>query len=200
MKRCPQCEFIYEEDQRLCDMDGTALIHDSHLLLENDPRTPRAKSIWKLFVQIGLPLIVLSVLAFYVFKHQTSAQNSTPSTTVVNSSERSSSPAAPSESRAQQHESVFDAGAVDNSKANAAEGPKRTDDGSNTGAAESERNAPSSNLTGTDTPIGPGKTASGRAFSTVPRRQPSRQSPQKKDSKVTSLLKKTGRFLAKPFK
>jgi hypothetical protein len=28
MKLCPQCEFIYEDDQRLCDMDGRELIHD----------------------------------------------------------------------------------------------------------------------------------------------------------------------------
>jgi hypothetical protein len=29
MKRCPQCEFLYEDDQSLCDMDGKELIHDS---------------------------------------------------------------------------------------------------------------------------------------------------------------------------
>ena len=28
MKRCPQCEFIYEDDQSLCDMDGCNLVHD----------------------------------------------------------------------------------------------------------------------------------------------------------------------------
>lgn len=28
MKRCSQCEFIYEDDQSVCDMDGQALIHD----------------------------------------------------------------------------------------------------------------------------------------------------------------------------
>jgi hypothetical protein len=28
MKRCPQCEFIYEDDQRLCDMDGRDLVYD----------------------------------------------------------------------------------------------------------------------------------------------------------------------------
>ena len=25
MKRCPKCEFIYEDDQSLCDMDGVCL-------------------------------------------------------------------------------------------------------------------------------------------------------------------------------
>ncbi|HJU93034.1 MAG TPA: hypothetical protein VJ656_08885 [Pyrinomonadaceae bacterium] len=32
MKRCPQCEFIYEYDQSLCDMDGVLLVFDSRKL------------------------------------------------------------------------------------------------------------------------------------------------------------------------
>jgi len=28
MKLCPHCEFIYEDDQSLCDMDGAALVHN----------------------------------------------------------------------------------------------------------------------------------------------------------------------------
>ncbi len=32
MKRCPQCEFIYEDDQSLCDMDGVLLVLDSRNL------------------------------------------------------------------------------------------------------------------------------------------------------------------------
>ncbi len=28
MKLCPQCEFIYEDDQKFCDMDGQELVHD----------------------------------------------------------------------------------------------------------------------------------------------------------------------------
>ena len=29
MKLCPQCDFIYEDDQRFCDMDGKELVHNS---------------------------------------------------------------------------------------------------------------------------------------------------------------------------
>jgi hypothetical protein len=29
MKLCPHCEFIYEDDQSFCDMDGKELIHDA---------------------------------------------------------------------------------------------------------------------------------------------------------------------------
>jgi len=31
MKRCPQCEFIYEDNQSLCDMDGQSLLQDHAL-------------------------------------------------------------------------------------------------------------------------------------------------------------------------
>src|SRR5918993_728170 len=33
MKRCPLCDFIYEDDQRLCDMDGIELVHDRGALV-----------------------------------------------------------------------------------------------------------------------------------------------------------------------
>jgi hypothetical protein len=32
MKLCPQCEFIYEDDQSFCDMDGKELVHDAGTL------------------------------------------------------------------------------------------------------------------------------------------------------------------------
>ena len=32
MKRCPKCEFIYEDEQSLCDMDGVLLVLDSRTL------------------------------------------------------------------------------------------------------------------------------------------------------------------------
>lgn len=31
MKLCPQCEFIYEDEQKVCDMDGEALVYDTRL-------------------------------------------------------------------------------------------------------------------------------------------------------------------------
>lgn len=37
MKRCPQCEFIYEDHQSVCDMDGQSLLHD-HALSVIQPR------------------------------------------------------------------------------------------------------------------------------------------------------------------
>ena len=35
MKRCPECEFVYEDEQQSCDMDGAELVHDLRFLAEN---------------------------------------------------------------------------------------------------------------------------------------------------------------------
>lgn len=35
MKRCPQCEFVYEDGQSLCDMDGRDLVYDIRPLSGN---------------------------------------------------------------------------------------------------------------------------------------------------------------------
>lgn len=48
MKRCPQCEFIYEDDQSLCDMDGVLLVLDSrnlpnHQALATVPAKPQPR-------------------------------------------------------------------------------------------------------------------------------------------------------------
>ena len=37
MKRCPHCEFIYEDDQSLCDMDGRTLVYDQVFSVSHSP-------------------------------------------------------------------------------------------------------------------------------------------------------------------
>jgi hypothetical protein len=37
MKLCPQCEFLYEDDQVFCDMDGEGLVHDSRAEVFSEP-------------------------------------------------------------------------------------------------------------------------------------------------------------------
>jgi hypothetical protein len=65
MKLCPQCEFIYEDDQRFCDMDGRELVHDpsarvfaesvpiSAAPLRNDQRTT---TVTKIHIPIPQPM------------------------------------------------------------------------------------------------------------------------------------------------
>jgi len=56
MKLCPQCEFIYEDDQSLCDMDGKELVYDRGRLAfaENAPplfAQPEGRAV----TPVGLP-------------------------------------------------------------------------------------------------------------------------------------------------
>ncbi|HEX6175218.1 MAG TPA: hypothetical protein VF089_14495, partial [Candidatus Binatia bacterium] len=63
MKRCPQCEFIYEDEQVTCDMDGAMLALDRNVASINGQR-----SMVRSFVvpaAVGIALAVVVCLAFY---------------------------------------------------------------------------------------------------------------------------------------
>jgi hypothetical protein len=67
MKLCPQCEFIYEDDQKFCDMDGEVLAHDTRLGVCPDtlPAVTRAKPTKPRLKIIGMAVVsglVLSAL------------------------------------------------------------------------------------------------------------------------------------------
>jgi len=198
MKRCPQCEFIYEEDQRLCDMDGSALVHDPRALPDRGRLVinPPSKPTSKLFVQLGIPLVILGVLGGYVFKLQTpSDNNSARPAIMVNGGD---SAAAPSTSATNKN-------AASSNGANlpgAAASDDRDEANSNSdllpGANRRQANDDGSpSLNEAKSSLHPNKSA---LTSPTPRRQRRQSQPTpKKDSKVTSFLKKTGRFLKKPF-
>ncbi len=65
MKRCPQCEFIYEDEQATCDMDGKILVSDSAFALA--PSSKAARKGFRLH-SITLPafagLMLAAVLSF----------------------------------------------------------------------------------------------------------------------------------------
>ena len=71
MKRCPKCEFIYEDDQSLCDMDGVLLVLDSrtlpnlHALQTVQAKTPpRRNRAVPAFATVTLALVL--GLVYYV--------------------------------------------------------------------------------------------------------------------------------------
>jgi len=81
MKRCPKCEFIYEDDQSLCDMDGVLLVLDSRTLpnlhaLQTVPAakaTPKRNRAVPAFATLILALVLGMV--YYVSTQRNTTQH-----------------------------------------------------------------------------------------------------------------------------
>jgi len=176
MKRCPQCEFIYEDDQSLCDMDGVLLVLDSRTLPNMNALTtvttkapPKRNRAVPAFATLILAL-VLGMVYFVSMQRRASQTASTPA--VV---ESIANPA-PAESPVQV-------------SAPAELEPQPPVD-------EPKTEAPKT--TTTKAAAVPVKKVSAKASISS---QTKPATPEKKeDSKVGSILKKTGRILKKPFK
>jgi len=173
MKRCPKCEFIYEDDQSLCDMDGVLLVFDSRKLpnlhalttvsQKQQPKRHRAVPAFATVI-----LVVVMGLVYYVTTQPQAVQDSDiPVIPIV----VSSSKAAPVV--VAKPESI---------PLPAAEKPKPADVKPAAAPPEAIKK-----------PAVPAVKASSNT-TTV------KTEPKKEDSKVGSILKKTGRILKKPFK
>ncbi|HLA10491.1 MAG TPA: hypothetical protein VJ023_07830 [Pyrinomonadaceae bacterium] len=163
MKRCPQCEFIYEEDQSLCDLDGFELVHDS-LALVPVPTTPRKRSRRVSWAALTLAFAAVFLLGFVIKPTNVPEQSSASIT-----SEKETEPAV---------------------------GPAPDEPPSDEITAIQEEQIPRKDLRSRSK-----RTNSTRGESRKPVRTTAQVAPStKKDSKVESAIKKTGRFLKKPFK
>ena len=184
MKRCPQCEFIYEDDQSLCDMDGVLLVFDSRALPNlralapvNGTLAPR-RSPWRQRTFPAMAALILATvfsLVYFVSTHSTVRSPAPISGASVNAPLVNA--AVPSNSNQPQPLAATEA----NVAATETTDPKRED----------TAKAPIT------TPPAPVKKASAAKSSTQPKPV---EEPKKEDSKVGSILKKTGRILKKPFK
>src|SRR4030095_5142590 len=66
MQRCPTCDFVYEEGQRYCDMDGTVLVHDPNELPRNKPFPhTRVRPFYRLLAIVVIPNTLLLAFLFY---------------------------------------------------------------------------------------------------------------------------------------
>jgi len=171
MKRCPQCEFIYEDDQSLCDMDGVLLVLDSRTLPNMKALTtvtpkvpPKRNRAVPAFASLILAL-VLGMVYFVSMQRRAAQSVSTPA--IV---ESTANPA-PAESPVE----VL---------APAEPEPQP--------AVEEPRAAT------TKAAAVPVKKVSTKAF--ISSQTKPAPAEKKEDSKVGSILKKTGRILKKPFK
>src|SRR5688572_20332605 len=96
MKLCPQCEFIYEDSQALCDMDGQELVYEPTISMSSDKSPgdaggkiarPRRRGV-PIRILAGLVLVAGLLLTYQLFTPESeivkvnalSAQKSTSAT------------------------------------------------------------------------------------------------------------------------
>jgi cytoskeletal protein RodZ len=171
MKRCPKCEFIYEDDQSLCDMDGVLLVLDSRTLphlhaLQTVPApktAPKRNRAVPAFATLILALVLGMV--YYVSTQRKATQNAY-------------TPAQPSAA----------------TTSNPAPEVKPTPESQP--AAEEPKPEPPKPTAATAAAV-PVKKAPAKPAATAAK---PKAEEKKEDSKVGNLLKKTGRILKKPFK
>lgn len=180
MKRCPQCEFIYEDDQSLCDMDGVLLVFDSRTLPNlalatiSGPipeKAPRRSRMVPAFATLILMLTIASV--YYVSTMRNVAPvDYAPASVTSTTAEPVVVPPAPAEEPNQALAPVGEP-----SPEAAEESPKEEPRETHAAPAVKPAAAPARKTTTT-----------------------TKSEPKKDDSKVESILKKTGKILKKPFK
>lgn len=172
MKRCPKCDFIYEDDQSLCDMDGVLLVFDSRTLpnLPADQTVPAVKPSPKrnravpAFATLILALVLGMV--YYVSTQRRATQN--PYTPALESAPVTSNPTP-----------------------EVIPGPEAQP------STEEPKPEPSKTTAKTTSTTSPVKKAPAR---TDPKQAQSKADEKKDNSKVGNILKKTGHILKKPFK
>ena len=170
MKRCPQCQFIYEDDQSLCDMDGVLLVLDSRTLpnihalttvpVKTQQRRNRAVPAFATLI-----LMVVLGMVYYV----STRRHTVPTVEAPASAVSIPIPA-----------------------------PVVNPTPSAKPSAESNAAPPPVEMK----PAAPAKKPVAKTVAvSVPQPKPMpAPAPKKEQSKVGSILKKTGRILTKPFK
>ena len=183
MKRCPECDFIYENDQSFCDMDGRELVHDPRPVpieqsVATEPTTPPVKSQWRslavpLLATVGLGAILFVV--YYGLTHRTAPQHiNRPSAKVITSAQSAPNlvPVLPT--------------------ATAIPSPTLSSDAQRSNVKTANSGSPIAK---------PSQSHSqSAALKREEKKQKSELAKQKKESRIGSILKKTGRILKRPFK
>ena len=174
MKRCPHCEFLYEDDQSLCDMDGALLVLDSRTLpnlhaLATVPGAPvqqrRSRAV-PAFATLVLALVLGMV---YYVSTQRHTASSVPAGSSSSNPARVSNPAPVAEP---------------------SESPKQEEAQPPVEPQPAAKQQPA---------VVPAKKPAAKTVAAPQTTKPAAE-PKKEDSKVGSILKKTGRILKKPFR
>ena len=192
MKRCPQCEFIYEDDQSLCDMDGALLVFDSRCLPNLHALAPievplAPKAHWRHRTFPAMAALILATVLSLVYFVSTQRARQAPAPLPVSEASiatPNTDPVAPASDTTQPPTPPADAPEV-----NGANGAAVT--------AKEETRPERAKATVPAPAAAPAKKATANFPTTQPKPA---EEPKKEDSKVGSILKKTGRILKKPFK
>jgi len=176
MKKCPQCEFIYEDDQSLCDMDGVLLVFDSRTLPNlhalatvEGPLPGKVQRRYRMAPAFATILLALGLGSAYFVTTQRTAAPALDSPASVTAEAPAAVPAA----------SVEAPVPAPSPEVNEAQPPTSEP------ATKSERKPAAAP---------PAKKAAAQPAAVKPAEN------KKEDSKVGSILKKTGKILKKPFK
>lgn len=205
MKRCSQCDFIYEDDQHLCDMDGHELVYEPTLHgfqinavnAETKPSTRPEKPPRRRIVLLAAVAVLIGTVLSFGYSGLTieyAPQNTkAPSTDIIRAplSAPDQTPATPAvnPTPSPSHAPLSEKPGVNLTTAS----PIATSTEAASPIAMSTE-APSPIATSTEAPLP--STASGRE---TMRSQPARAN-HKKESRIGGFLKKTGKLLKKPFK
>ncbi|MFN2530399.1 MAG: hypothetical protein ABR555_03780 [Pyrinomonadaceae bacterium] len=187
MKRCSQCHFIYEDDQNLCDMDGSALASEPGLTgqLSSTKASPQNKGPKRSFAFTVIAFVVIGTVLILTYG---AMRNRTPSSseTTAAQTEDATTTAAPA---------ISNAPAVDESKSRQTDSsPERSAEPDGVSKSVPSRSARIPQRANTHS-----KSVE-KISSASPSSAKSSQADAKKDSKIETVLKKTGNFFKKPFK
>lgn len=210
MKRCPQCEFIYEDDQKRCDMDGIDLVFDNPTpsLTPTKPG-PRSKPNNSRRSVLSVCGVVLGVLVFAI------GYASLERAVTVSSEPAAPTQAAVNQTAPREEIANLPAKAPVGSAKSVGEDPSVTMVSNTAKASHDAAREPARDLTSKPAaePLQRNSLGTqGVVLGSVPQQnridatqhQPGmiRSTPSasaKKDSKVVSIVKKTGRFFKKAF-
>ena len=205
MKRCPQCEFIYEDDQTCCDMDGINLVFDHAPSPGAQPKTSRSgkrKTSRRSILSVCAVIFGVLVVAIgYASLERAMTVSSEPASLAATSS------AEPANQDSDTPRPVEPAQVEPEEKPTASPKADKSSDvepGSRSAVSPKAVEPLQSNSLGTRGVVlgsipPQNRIETSRSQPTVVKVKPAPE-PAKKDSKVVSIVKKTGRIITKPFK
>jgi hypothetical protein len=202
MKRCPECEFLYEDEQYLCDMDGKQLMPDrsvfpTEALVPSDygvlAHSHRPK-IW-VWSSIGTLLISSFMMSYYYLSNRAVHHASMPASQSIVAPATANRPVTQSQADSQ----VDSAESKDSTRDSVSRDDRATSDPTpiEKTAAVAKNANPEANKAPPSNARKPVKKAKQANQDSAAASSPEEA---KKQSKVESFIKKAGRILKKPFK